>query len=167
MMPMPLGFLSYSRVLEIRRSVVKTFVQDGVVLATNICSGVFVTFDVDNLESNNQGNFSRDEFHGTAISVTNHLSWDNQGVQLPSIQLYPTDITVPHLPESYAVVQPAELPSNDLYVPCTTGLYSRPSHNMLHGAKVKDESWMAQVSTMLKHDTSPEGEVITWSSYNT
>ena len=26
---------------------------------------------------------------------------------------------------------------------------------------------MAQVSTMLKHDTSPEGEVITWSSYNT
>ena len=101
------------------RAVVKMFVQDGVVLATNICSGVFVTFDVDNLESNNQGNFSRDEFHGTAISVTNHLSWDNQGVQLPSIQLYPTDISVPHLPESYAVVQPVELPSNDLYVPCT------------------------------------------------
>ena len=55
------------------RAVVKKFVQDGVVLATNIRSGVFVTFDVDNLDRNNQGNFSRDEIHGTAISVTNHL----------------------------------------------------------------------------------------------
>lgn len=77
--------VSYSRVLEMKRSmaqaVVKQFVQDGVVLPTNICSGVFVTFDVDNLDSNNQGNFSQDEFHGTAISMTNHLSWDSQGVQ--------------------------------------------------------------------------------------
>ena len=31
---------------------------------------------------------------------------------------------------------------------------------------MKDESWMANVSTQLKHDTLPEGEVITWSGYN-
>jgi hypothetical protein len=162
--------VSYSRVLEIRRSmaraVVKKVVQDGVVLPTNIRSGVFVTFDVDNLDSNNQGNFSRDEFHGTAISVTNHLSWDNKGVQRPSIQLDPTDTSVPQLPESYSVVQPAEFQSNALHVPCTPDLNCRPSHNLLHGAKVKDESWMAHVSTVLKQDTLPEGEVITWSGYN-
>ncbi|KAL8566020.1 hypothetical protein ACOMHN_019462 [Nucella lapillus] len=42
--------VSYSRVLELRRSmaraVVKQFAEDGVVLPTNIRSGVFVTFDV-------------------------------------------------------------------------------------------------------------------------
>lgn len=143
------------------RALVEQFVQDGVVLPTNIRSGVF-----DNLDSNSQGNFSRDEFHGTAISVTNHLSWDNQGVQRPSIQLDPTDTSVPQLPESYTAVQPAEFPSNDLYVPCTPDRKCMPFHNRLHEAQVKDESWMAHVSTMLKPDTLPQGEVITWSGYN-
>ena len=98
-------YVSYSRVLEIRRSmarsVVKQFVQDGAVLPTNIRSGVFVTFDVDNLDSTKQYNFSRVELHWTAISMTNNLSWDNQGLQRSSIQLDPTDTPVPQLPVSY------------------------------------------------------------------
>ena len=73
--------VSYSRVMEVKRSmtraVVKQFVNDGVVLPATILSEVFVTFDVDNLDGHSQGNFSQDEFHRTAISVTNHLSWDN------------------------------------------------------------------------------------------
>ena len=162
--------VSYNRVLDVKRSiargVVKRCVQDGVVLPTNMRSGVFTTFDVDNLDSHSQGNFSQDEFHGTAISVTNHLSHDNNGVQRPSIQLDPTDTSVPQLPGSYSVVQPARYPSNDLYVPCSPNLSSRPSHNLLHGATVKDESWMLHVSKLLTHDTLPDGEVITWSGYN-
>ena len=80
--------VSYSRVMEIRRSiaqaVAKQFARDGVVLPTNIRSGVFVTFDVDNLDNKNQGNFSHDEFHGTVISVTNHLSHNNHRVKRPA-----------------------------------------------------------------------------------
>ena len=162
--------VSYKRVMEIKRSmaqaVVKQFVNDGVVLPTNICKDVFVTFDMDNLDSKNQGNFSQDEFHGTAISVTNHLSRDNLGVERPCVQIDPADTSLPQLPDSYSVVQPAELTRNDLFVPSSPDLDCRPSHNQLHGAKVKDESWMAHVSTQLKHDTLPEGEVITWSGYN-
>lgn len=56
--------VSYRRVMEIRRSitqtVVKHFAWDGVVLPTNIRSGVFVTFDVDNLDNKNQSNSSHD-----------------------------------------------------------------------------------------------------------
>ena len=121
---------------------------------------------MDNLDSKNQGNFSQDEFHGTAISVTNHLSRDNLGVKRPCVQIDPADTSLPQLPDSYSVVQPAELTRNDLFVPSSPDLDCRPSHNQLHGAKVKDESWMAHVSTQLKHDTLPEGEVITWSGYN-
>ena len=135
-------------------------------LPTNIRSGVFVIFDVDNFDSKNQGNFSQDEFHGTAISVTNHLSCENKGVQRPHIQLDFTDTSIPELPGAYTVVQPVEYLSNDLHVPCTPGLNTRPSHNLLHGSKIKDESWMSHVATVLKQDTLPEGEVITWSGYN-
>lgn len=104
--------VSYNRVMEVKRSmaraVMKQFSTDGLVLPTNTRSGVFVTFDVDNLDSDNQGNFSKDEFHGTAISVTNHLSWDNLGVKRLRIRLGPKDTSVPQLPESYSVVQPAD-----------------------------------------------------------
>ena len=93
--------VSYSRV--------KWFVQDVVVLPTNIRSGVFVTFyHVDNLDNNNRGNFSQNEFHGTSISVTNHLSCANKEVQRPHIQLDFTDTSVPQLPEAYAMMKPVE-----------------------------------------------------------
>lgn len=112
--------VSYNRVMEVKRSiaqaVVKQCVQDGVVLPTNMRSGVFTIFDVDNLDSHSQGNFSQNKFHGTALSVTNHLSHDNPGVERPLIQLDPNDTSVPQLPESYSVVHPAEYLSNEMHV---------------------------------------------------
>ena len=80
-------------------------------LPTNIRCDVFVTFYhvyVDNLANNNRGNFSQNAFHVTAISVTNHPSCENKGVQRPHIQLDFTDTSVPQLPEAYAVIQPVE-----------------------------------------------------------
>jgi len=117
----------------------------GIVLPTITLRKVFVTFDVDNLDSHSQGNFSHEEFYGTAISVTNHLSWDNLCIKRPCITLDPTDASVPQLPETYSVVQPAELPSHDVFVPCTANHSSRPSHNLVPGAKIKDECCMAHV----------------------
>jgi len=168
-------FVSYSRLMEVKRfttrSVVKQFVSDGDVLPTNTLSEVFVTFDVelqelDNLDSHSQGNFSQDEFHGTAISVTNHLSWDNLEVKRPCVKLDPTGAYVLQLPECYSVVQPTELPSNDLHVPSNPDLSFRPSHNLVPGAKIKDESWMAHVAGVLQQDTLLDGEVIIWSGYS-
>ena len=85
----------------------KQFLTDLIVLLTNTISDVFVTFDVDNLDSHIQGNFSNDEFHGTAISVTNHLSGDNLGIERPSVILDPKDTSTLQLPEFYSVVPPA------------------------------------------------------------
>jgi len=69
--------VSYSRAMEVKhsmaRAMVKQFSSDGVVLPTNTLSEVFVTFDVDNLDSHSQGNFSQDEFHGTSVSPTTCL----------------------------------------------------------------------------------------------
>jgi hypothetical protein len=57
------------------------FIDERVVWPSNLPSYIFVTYDVDNLDGRNKGNFSQDEFYGTASSATNHLSWDNLGVQ--------------------------------------------------------------------------------------
>ena len=100
---------------------VKWCVHDGVVLLTNIRCGVFVTFHhvyVDNLAKNNRGNFSQNAFHRTSISVTNHLSCENKGVQRPHIQLDFTDTSVPQLPEAYAMIQLVEYLSSGLHVTC-------------------------------------------------
>ena len=61
----------------IARAVCKCHADDGVVLPANLRSNVFNTYDVDNLDSHNKGNYSQDEFHGTTLSATNHLSRGN------------------------------------------------------------------------------------------
>ena len=113
--------VSYNHVMDVKRAIARAVCkrhnEDNVVLPTNLRSNVFVTFDVDNLDSHNQGNFSQDEFHETALSATNHLSWENQGIEWPPVELDPSDTSVPHLPESNTVIHPVELPSNPLFVP--------------------------------------------------
>ena len=161
--------VSYSRVMDVKRAVAravcKRHVEDGIVLPTNLRRNVFVTYDVDNIDSHNQGNFSQDEFHGTALSATNHLSMANQGEERPPIQLDFSDTSVPKLPDSYAIVHPVELDNNSLFVPRNIQGKLRPSHNRVQGAIIKDEAWMIHVSKVLQQDLPP-GEIITWSGFS-
>ena len=162
--------VSYGRVMEVKqaiaRAVCKRHVDDGVVLPTNLRSKVFVTYDMDNLDSHNKGNFSQDEFHGTALSATNHLSLDNHGVKRDSIQLDFSDTSVPQLPDSYAIKHTVELGNNPVFAPKTINGQLRPSNTLVHEAKMKDESWMSHVATVLQQEVLPENEVITWSGFN-
>ena len=150
--------VSYSRVMEVKqaiaRAVCKCHVEDGVVLPTNLRGNVFVTYDVDNLDSHNMGNFSQDEFHGTALSATNHLSNENQGVKRAPIKLDFSDASAPQLPDSYDVVPPVELDNNPMFVPRSINGPLRPSHNLVQGAKMKDESWMAH-----RHNSDTAGHI--------
>ena len=70
--------VSYDRVMDVRRGLAKAvsrrFAEDGVVVPSNIKRGVFTTGGVDNIDES-----GRIELHGTAISLTNHLTRDNMG----------------------------------------------------------------------------------------
>ena len=165
--------VSYDRAMDVKRgiarAVCKCHADDGVitvVLPTNLRCNVFTTYDVDNLDSHNNGNYSQDEFHGTALSAPNHLSRDNQGEQRAAIQVNFSDKSVPELPNSYALIHPVELGNNPVFVPRSIISQVRPSHSLVQGAKMNDELWMAHVNSVLQHDTLPEDEVITWSVYN-
>ena len=65
--------------------------EQRICVSTNSRMNVFTTHDVDNLDSSAKGNYSMDEFHGYALSVTNHLSHDNLGQKRAPIKLDPTD----------------------------------------------------------------------------
>ena len=89
------------------------------------------------IDSKAQGNFSHDEFHGYALSLTNHHH-ENPGVKRAAIKLDPSDTSTPKLPDSYVIQSPVELP----------------------------HTWMAHVNRVLQQDTLAEGDIITWSGYN-
>ncbi len=87
---------------------------------------------MDNLDGQSKGNFSQDEFHGTALSATNHLSWDKLGVQRATIQLDFSDTSVPQLPDAYALIHPVELNENSaMFAPRSNN--NRPSHDLVRG----------------------------------
>ena len=99
-----LGFpMSCNRVMEIK-----------VATVCAVCNlrRVFVTYDVNNLDSPSKENFSRDKFHGTTLSTTNHLSWDNSGMARPFICNDSSDTAVPQLPDCYVIVSPVDVHGN-------------------------------------------------------
>ena len=85
----------------------KSFLQKQESFTGSFSEDSFTSHVPSHLDSHIQGNFSNDEFHGTAISVTNHLSGDNLGIERPSVILDSKDTSTLQLPEFYSVVQPA------------------------------------------------------------
>ena len=98
--------VSRHRIMEVKRGVVRAVcAQDGSVVPSNSRFNVFTTHDAENIDSTAQGNFSMSEFHGYALSVTNHCSHENPGVKRSPIILNPSDTSITKLPDSY-VIQP-------------------------------------------------------------
>ena len=101
---------SYGRVMEVKldiaRAVCTCHAEDGVVVPTNSRMNVFTTHAVDNLDGSAEGNYSMNEFHGYALSVTKHLSHDNLGQKCAPIKLDPTGKSTPKRPDS-CMIQPS------------------------------------------------------------
>ena len=81
-----LACLSYDRVMDVqddfRRAVSKQVTGDSVVVPTNIKSCVFLTNVVSNLDES-----GRYEFHGTAMTLTSHVTHDNIREDPPPLKL--------------------------------------------------------------------------------
>ena len=118
----------------------KRHAEDGVDVPTNLRHNVFVTHDVDNLDGQNKGNFSQEELHNNALCLTNHLSFDNLGVQRSPIKLDFSYTFTPHLPDSYSAIKPVEGEGvNVIYAFTDTGSHFRSVHYRVQEAKEKDE----------------------------
>ena len=89
------------KLMEVRKglalAVSQRFAEDRVMVPVNIKRGVFTTGGVDNIDES-----GRVELHGTAISLTNHLTHDNMGVDPPPLTLSDTDDTSIKLPDDFS-----------------------------------------------------------------
>ena len=131
--------VSYRRVMEVKldiaRAVCAHQAEDGVVVPTNSSMNVFTTHAVDNLDGSAKGNCSMDEFHGYALSVTNHLSHAKLGQKRAPIKLDPTDNSTLKLPDSYMIQPSVELNQNDIFAPrCATGKVRPQADIHMHNA---------------------------------
>ena len=118
--------ISYDRVLEISTAlgdnVCNQFEEDKIVKI--VCpqilrKEVFTTAAVDNIDHNPSSRTAKDSFHGTAISITQHLVDNSDGVkrQFPVIETTSNCSILKKLPTSFSSIELFVLPSKDFYVP--------------------------------------------------
>ena len=87
--------VSYTRAHEVRKdiaqAVCKRHSEDGIVLPTTVRQCVFSTMHFDNLDRNKRSNLSNNDFHGSCITITNHLSHEIMGQKRTPVVIDPTD----------------------------------------------------------------------------
>ncbi|CAC5399642.1 unnamed protein product [Mytilus coruscus] len=117
--------VSYDRILSVSASLTNTlckqYQEDGYVCPPSLRIGLFTTAAVDNIDHNPSSTTAKDSFHGTGISLFQHVTSQMNGQQRIDFQL--TDIqggrVTESLPDSYAVVKPAVLKTNVPIIPVT------------------------------------------------
>ena len=108
--------VSYDRLLQITADMAEgictRFEADNYMCPPKMRRGLFTTGAVDNVDHNPTSATARDSFHGTSISIIQHLSHESTGIirDQPAINQESTSArSVPPLPSSYTSVPPAAL----------------------------------------------------------
>ena len=131
---------------------------------TVLRDGLFTTGNLDNIDHNPSSTSSKDSFHGTALSITQHRTFDNPGVQrerpnVPELQVN-TGAIMPLL-EAYTNVQPTFLPGN--IVPPTCDEQAIPTAAMMDENELQIQ-WLTNVFNALRDDEQAN-MAISWSAY--
>ena len=120
--------VSYNRVLnistELGNKVCHHYETKDVVCPPELKCGLFTTAAIDTIDHNPSATSSHDSFHGTGISLFQHLTDTFAGLDQALITNDADDIVKgkrKHLPESYTSVPPATLPRQDLQIPKQNG----------------------------------------------
>ena len=156
--------ISYKRVLEISAqlgdAVVKRYVEDGIVCPPQLKTGLFCTAAMDNIDHNPSSTTSTTSFHGTSISVFQHVHADRTGRDREPVQFGPKKtMNVPELPDSYTNVMPAFFKDKNPSPP-----QSELKYESLPRLCLKNEyEWLESVNLQHKVDGSVN---VTWSAHH-
>ena len=151
--------ISYDRVIQIQtqtaNGVIDRFVQDGVVCPTSLRFGILTTGQLDNIDHNTSATSAQSSFHGTSISLTQHVG-DNEGINRFQSDNLITEAskhrkTIQNLPESYVQVPSVKLPKED---PKPKKLEPIDQPAILHDQK--SQQWLSSVSSAIKDEARME-----------
>ena len=167
--------VSYDRVLQISTEetnrVINNFENEGLVCPTVLRDGLFTTGNLDNIDHNPSSSSSKDSFHGTALSVTQHVTHDNSGIPREHLntESHSQLKSIKPLPEMYSTVPPTSFPCSAISPP-SSDEQAIPRFSIID----KDESqnqWLKKVHDALTeigdgdHVSEPAKMNISWSAY--
>lgn len=161
--------ISYDRVLRLSaqmgNSVCQLYRIEQVVCPPTLRSNVFTTAAVDNIDHNPSATTAKNSFHGTGISLLQHPTCADEGVDR-SIALTGRDTgskTVEPLPEYYTDVRPVASSVKGQTIPATS-VTSLRCHNFEQ--HIEDEyMWLENTRSVLKDDVEA-CENTSWAAYH-
>ncbi len=164
--------IGYNRLLTISTelgNMVSNFYNDqNMVCPPQLKSGVFTTGAMDNIDHNPSARSSKDSFHGTAISLTQHPTMTVHGEERGVTATYDNTTigtNIRPLPSLYSEVPPAGLDVAEYTVPKVQGDVS-PGSDLVIAVLVEEQKWLEKVNAL--HDQEPLNvtECISWAGHH-
>ena len=144
--------VSYDRVLQLSTEegnrVIELYENEGIVCPSALRDQLFTTGNFDNIDHNPSSTSSLDSFHGTAISVTQHVTHKNPGIARVALKIPEKrdQKKLKSLPTSYTDVPPINLP--DKVIPTTTDNQVIPVSTTIDEDEMQT-MWLEHVKTAL------------------
>ncbi len=135
--------------------------------AHQLRQGLFTTGAVDNIDHNPSSATAKDSFHGTGISIMQHPSHTNGGLDR-GVVVIGQDISsaksVTPLPSVYTSVPPAAMKTKNFTAPAVQGPAKPPDFLAAEAAVREEYGWLRKVKTALEKQSIDEW--VSWSAYH-
>jgi len=162
--------ISYDRVMclsaEMGNNVCQRFRMEQVVCPTTMRGNIFTTAAVDNIDHNPSATTAKDSFHGTGISLLQHPTCADAGVDR-GIVIIGGNVgskTVGDLPHFYADVPPVTFSIKEYTVPATHVTSLRRRNFKTHTKQ--QYRWLENTRHVLDDDEEKDFENISWAAYH-
>ena len=142
--------IPYDRLLEVSAQLgdaaVNKYMEEGVVCPAFTRKGLFTTAVMDNIDHNPTATTATTSFHGTSISLFQHLSTDNDGEKRESIRIKDGKIKrVPELPDSFTNIHPAFF-TKKIPIPSKVNIPLNLDRNNIKIDLTVEDEWLEKVS---------------------
>ncbi|XP_072178978.1 uncharacterized protein [Diadema setosum] len=163
--------VSYGRLLQltadIANGVCKRFDMEEVVCPPKLRKRLFTTGAVDNIDHNPTSATAKDSFHGTSISLMQHPSHTNDGLDR-GVVVIGQDVasakSITPLPLEYTSVPPAATKTHHFTAPPIQGPAKPPDLMAVDAAVQEEYRWLRTVETALEKQSIDEW--VSWSAYH-
>ena len=162
--------ISYDRVLrlsaEMGNSVCQRFHMEQVVCPPIMRSSVFTTAAVDNIDHNPSATTAKDSFHGTGISLVQHPTFADEGVDRGIVIIGGNagSKTVHQLPHFYTDVPPVTSSVKQSAVP-TTDMTSLKRNDFTKHSE-KEYRWLENTRQVIEENADRSSENTSWAAYH-
>ena len=145
----------------------KKFDEEEMVLPLALPQGVFLTVQADNLNKQAKSSTAMEDFNGTGISVTAHVTKDNPGTYIKWPDVEPNN---PHqvdkLPDSYTEIQPAFISKSQNTILDAVPSPQPATSGCLQRAINKEFMWLQDVRRVFSDGDTAQASALGWAAYH-